>query len=65
MGLAFKPWKIEHSSLGKVDSEIIFGPESSSIEELMADDERLQMLIVELVLKNEYLRTRLQAEKSI
>jgi hypothetical protein len=65
MGLEFEPRRIEYSSLGKAEAEIIRDPESGSIEELIAENERLQLLIVELLIKNEYLRTRLQDEKSI
>jgi hypothetical protein len=65
MGLEFELRRIEYSGLGKAKAEIIRAPESRSIEELIADNERLQLLIVELLIKNEYLRTRLRDEKSI
>jgi hypothetical protein len=38
---------------------------ASRREELITENERLQLVIVELLIKNEYLRTRLQHEKSI
>ena len=60
MGLESEPLRIEHSSLGKPDAEIIRDPELRSIEQLIAENERLQLLLVELLIKNECLRTRLQ-----
>ena len=65
MGLESEPLRIEHSSLGKPDAEIIRDPELRSIEQLIAENERLQLLLVELLIKNEYLRARLQDEKRI
>lgn len=65
MGLEFASRRIEYSSRGKAEADIIRAPESGSIEELIAENERLQLVIVELLIKNEYLRTRLQHEKSI
>ena len=38
---------------------------SECIEQLVAENERFQLLIVELLMKNEHLRTRLHDEKSI
>ena len=60
MGLESEPLRIQNSSLGKPDAEIIRGPESPSIEQLISENERLQLLLVELLTKNECLRTRLQ-----
>ena len=60
MGLESEPLRIEHSSLGKPDTEIIRDPELRSIEQLIAENKRLQLLLVELLIKNECLRTRLQ-----
>ena len=60
MGLESKPLRIEHSSLGKPDTEIIRDPESRSVEQLISENQRLQLLLVELLIKNECLRTRLQ-----
>jgi hypothetical protein len=65
MGLEFAPRRIEYSSRGKAEADIIRAPESGSIDELITENERLQLVIVELLIKNEYLRARLQHEKSI
>jgi hypothetical protein len=65
MGLEFEPQRIEYSRLGKAEAEISRDLELRSIEQLIAENERFQLLIVELLIKNEHLRTRLQDEKSI
>ena len=65
MGLEFEPQRIEYSRLGKAEVEISRDPELGSIEQLIAENERFQLLIVELLMKNEHLRTRLHDEKSI
>jgi NurA-like 5'-3' nuclease len=66
MGLDFEPLRIEDSSLGKAEAAIIRDPECETIEQqLIAENERLQLLIVELLMKNEHLRIRLQDKKSI
>ena len=64
MGLESEPRRIEHSSLGKAVAETIRDPEPRNIERLIAENEGLQLLVVELLMKNEYLRARLQDEKS-
>ena len=63
MGLESEPLRIKRSSIAKPDAEIIRDPESRSIEQLIAENERLQMLLVELLIKNECLRTRLRNEE--
>jgi hypothetical protein len=60
MGLEFEPRRTQYSSLGKPDTEIIRDPESRSVEQLISENQRLQLLLVELLIKNECLRTRLQ-----
>jgi hypothetical protein len=65
MGLEFEPLRIEYSRLGKAEAEISRDREFGSIEQLIAENKRLQLLIVELLMKNEHLRIRLQDEKSI
>jgi hypothetical protein len=65
MGLDFEPLRIEDSSLGKAEAVIIRDPECGTMEQLIAKNERLQLLIVELLMKNEHLRIRLQGKKSI
>jgi hypothetical protein len=64
MGLEFEPLRIEYSRLGKADAEISRDLEFGSTEQLIAENERLQLLIVELLIKNEHLRTRLRDEKA-
>jgi hypothetical protein len=65
MGLDFEPLRIEDSSLGKAEAVIIPDPECGTMEQLIAENERLQLLIIELLMKNEQLRIRLQDKKSI
>ena len=65
MGPEFEPLRIEYSRLGTAGTKISRDPEFGNIEQLIAENERLQRLIVELLVKNEHLRTRLQDEKSI
>jgi hypothetical protein len=65
MGLDFEPLRIEDSSLGKAEAVIIRDADSGTMEQLIAENERLQLLIVELLMKNEHLRTRVQDKKSI
>jgi hypothetical protein len=65
MGLDFEPLRIEDSSLGKAEAVIIHDTECGTMGQLIAENERLQLLIVELLMKNEHLRIRLQDKKSI
>jgi hypothetical protein len=65
MGLDVEPLRIEDSSLGNAEAIIIRDPECGTMEQLIAENERLQLLIVELLMKNEHLRIRLQGKKSI
>jgi hypothetical protein len=65
MGLDFEPLRIEDSSLGKAEAVIIRDPECGTMGQLIAENERLKLLIVELLMKNEHLRIRLQDKKSI
>jgi hypothetical protein len=65
MGLDFEPLRIEDSSLGKAEAVIIREHECGTMGQLIAENERLQLLIVELLMKNEHLRVRLQDKKSI
>jgi hypothetical protein len=65
MGLDFEPLRIEDSSLGKAEAVIIHDPECGTMGQLIAENERLKLLIVELLMKNEHLRIRLQDKKSI
>jgi hypothetical protein len=62
MGPYFRPRKIEYSSPGK--AETIRDSDRGSVEQLIAENERLQLLLVELLIKNEHLRTRIQALNS-
>jgi hypothetical protein len=65
MGLEFEPLKIEYSRPGKAEAKISRDPEFWIIEQLTTENKRLQQLIVELLMKNERLRSKLQDEKSI
>jgi hypothetical protein len=65
MGLDFEPLRIEDSSLAKAEAVIIRDAECGTMEQLIAENERLQLLIIELLMKNEHLRIRLQDKKSI
>ena len=65
MALEFARLRIEYPRLGKAEAKISCDAEFGSIEQLIAENERFQLLIVELLIKNEHLRTRLQDEKSI
>jgi hypothetical protein len=64
MGLDSEPLRIEDSSLGKEEAVIIRDPECVTVGQLIAENERLQLLIVELLMKNEHLRVSLQDKKS-
>jgi hypothetical protein len=65
MGLDFEPLRIEDSGLGKAEEVVIRDPECETMGQLIAENDRLQLLIVELLMKNEHLRIRLQDQKSI
>jgi hypothetical protein len=58
MGLNVQPRRIRYSSLG--ETETIHDSERRSVEQLIAENERLQLLLVELLMKNEQLRIRLE-----
>jgi hypothetical protein len=65
MGLDFST--VEHRGLKpRQDGEVITrDPACATIEQLIAENERLHLLIVELLAKNEHLRSRLQDKESI
>jgi hypothetical protein len=65
MRLDFEQLRIEDSSLGKAEAVITRASECRTMEQLVAENERLRLLIVQLLTKNEQLRTRLQNTKSI
>ena len=51
MGLEFEPQRIEYSRPGKAEAEISRDLELRNIEQLIAENERFQQLIVELLRK--------------
>jgi hypothetical protein len=64
MRLDFEQLRIEDSSLSKAEAAIIRASECGTIEQLVAENERLRLLIVQLLMKNEHLRTSPQDAKS-